>query len=83
MIRVNIHLAVSPGLSMECLYEIRKVVQTSSQQAIDDLRLNEVCPKLPGVEITNTTGVLKIENSVVCSQFIHILIWKSLYISVF
>ena len=63
MIRVTIHLTVAASLEMACLYEVRKVIQTASQRAIDDLRLQEVCPDLPDVQITNTTGVLKIENS--------------------
>ena len=69
MIRVTIHLTVAASLEMDCLYEVRKVIQTSSQQAIDDLRLQEVCPDLPDVQITNTTGVLKIENNNVSKLF--------------
>ena len=63
MIRVNIHLTVAEALEMDCLFEVRKLIQTSSQQAIDGLRLPQVCPDLPDVQITNTTGVLKIENN--------------------
>ena len=76
MIRVNIQLTVTTRLDMNCLYEVRKVIQTSSQQAIDDLSLPEVCPDLPDVQITNTTGVLKIENNTV-SMYICTCILKS------
>ena len=63
MIRVYIQLDVPSSLEINCLYEVRKVVQETTQRAIDELNLHNCCPDLPNVEITNTTGVLKIENT--------------------
>ena len=71
MIRVYIGLSVQLSLDMDCLYEVRKVIQESTQQAINDLNLQETCAELPNVQITNTTGVLKIENNKVSSVNVH------------
>ena len=81
MIRVYIRLNVQSSLETSCLYEVAGIVQRLTQQAIDDLNLHTSCPNLPYVQITNTTGVLRIENTntevywVICMHFCHLLIF--------
>ena len=81
MIRVYIRLNVQSSLETSCLYEVAGIVQRLTQQAIDDLNLHTSCPDLPYVQITNTTGVLRIENTntevlwVICIRFWRLLIF--------